>query len=166
MLWCGGVLILRGWAVCAIKHHWDPATKKSDVEVIIPIAKSAWEAKGVEGGLRVTLKGGEFEGREQKAVVEMRCNKTMTGLEGEVKGEEEYVKTGKKREEGKPETQVGEGVALVWDGYKREGDKDTLFLTWHTKYACKEAVPGETQPPPVAPGGDAGWGFFTWVVIL
>ncbi|KAK0740613.1 autophagy-related protein 27 [Schizothecium vesticola] len=170
----------EGTSVCAIKHHWDPASKKSEVEVVVPIAgalegdagggkKFAWEAKALGGeadeGFKLTLRGGVFEGREQKAVVEMRCNKTMTGLEGEVKGEEEYVKG--KREEGGggvPEKQVGDGVALVWEGYKREGEGDTLFLTWHTKYACKEAVPGETPPPPVA--GDAGWGFFTWMIIL
>lgn len=160
-----------GATVCAIKHHWDPSSKKSEVEVVVPIAGALegkefkWEAKGLgeakaDEGFKLTLKGGVFEGREQRAVVEMRCNKTMTGLEGEVKGEEEYVKG--KREEGAPEKQVGEGVALVWEGYRRDGEGDTLFLTWHSKYACRESVP-ET-PAPVA--GDAGWGFFTWMIIL
>ncbi|KAK1832772.1 autophagy-related protein 27 [Podospora conica] len=160
----------EGSSVCGIKHHWDPAAKKSEVEVVVPIAggkKFAWEAKalgkeGEDAGFRLTLKGGVFEGREQRAVVEMRCNKTLSGLEGEVKGEEEYVKG--KRDGGEPERQVGEGVALVWEGYKRDGEGDALFLTWHTKYACREAAPGDGGKPEVP--GDAGWGFFTWMIIL
>ncbi|KAK1761263.1 autophagy-related protein 27 [Echria macrotheca] len=179
----------KGTSVCQIKHHWNPEDKKSTVEEVIPIAgdlaehgggKFTWEAtrlktaenEGGKEGLKVTLKGGVWETREQRAVVELRCNKTMEGKEGEWESEDEYVRPAAKRDDadkskaengvGEPEHQLKkDGAALIWDGYKREGEVDTLYLTWYTKYACESAA---GEPPVEDRGGH--WGWFTWMVIL
>ncbi|KAK3344367.1 autophagy-related protein 27 [Lasiosphaeria hispida] len=198
-----------GTRVCAIKKRWDAETKKETVEEVIPVAGDlaeyggkafGWEAKrlrtvgeGVgEGdskyeGLRVTLKGGIYEHREQKAVIEFRCDNKLEGTEGEWKEEggkvkregEEKKEDGEKKDdekkgdddknkdkEGTPETQrKKEGAALIWEGYKLTQTPDgkeqnTLSLTWYTKHACEKAVVDE----PLEESGS--WGFFTWIVIL
>ncbi|KAK5660659.1 hypothetical protein OQA88_12023 [Cercophora sp. LCS_1] len=176
----------KGTHVCQIKHHWDAESKKSNVEEVIPIAgdlasfggsEFKWEATrlktaDVDTGVKVVLRGGVWEGREQRAVVEFRCNKTIAGTEGEWEGEDEYVKPKAKREEGEkkkvgePERQLKkDDAALVWEGYKRttesEKDVDTLFLAWHTKYACESVA---DEKPPVSES--SGWGFFTWFIVL
>lgn len=185
----------EGTRVCAIKHKWDPETKKSAVvEEVIPIAGDleehggkafSWEAERVvaaapedednKTNVRLTLKGGRFEHRAQEAVIELRCSKTMKGGEKEWESEDEYEKPKAKREEekkkegekegedGTPEKQLAkEGAALVWNGYKRsaDGEKDTLYLTWHTEHACLKAA--DEKPS----AGSAGWGFFTWLIVL
>jgi autophagy-related protein 27 len=183
------------FAVCAIKHLWDAEKGKDAITEVIPIAGElanhggkAFEFKtqrlstsdspddsGKEG-VRLTLTGGIYKEREQRAIIEFRCNKTLKGDEGEWESEEEYV-PGKEEErrddketpsppegEGTPEKQrLKDGAALVWEGYKTssDGKVDTLFLTWNTKYACENAAQEE---PPVEQ--KASWGFFTWMVIL
>ncbi|KAK0626952.1 autophagy-related protein 27 [Immersiella caudata] len=180
----------EGTNVCAIKHHWDAEKKKSEaVEEVIPIAgkfgekELTWEGarlktekEGEAGGVKITLRGGKWEGREQKAIVEMRCKKGVAGTEGEWEGEDEYVKGKRaaeeeKKEEGHNKDGDGfgfaekqlkkEGAALIWEGYKREGEVDTLFLTWNTEHACEKAV--EDKPPA---DESRHWGFFTWLVVL
>ncbi|KAJ4306669.1 type II membrane protein [Collariella sp. IMI 366227] len=68
------------------------------------------------------------------------------------------------KDESTPEQQlIKDGAALVWNGYKHEKDKngevDTLYLTWYTKHACDAAVGAPDQE-------SQHWGFFTWFVIL
>ncbi|KAL2020797.1 hypothetical protein VTK56DRAFT_7995 [Thermocarpiscus australiensis] len=141
-------------------------------------------------GLRLTLQGSSYQQRAQRTVVEFRCNPDLTGTEGEWESVDEYVpekKEGEEKKEGKnsrredekgddddddddvvstPEQQLKkDGAALIWEGYKREEDKDgkdmdTLYLTWYTKYVCDAAV---DQPPAEE---SQHWGFFTWLVIL
>jgi hypothetical protein len=140
-------------------------------------------------GLKLTLRGGTYQQRAQRAVVELRCNPDLTGTEKEWESVDEYVTPGKDKEgDGKkesrrrrrddddkkkgededqstPETQLKkDGAALVWEGYKREkdgdgGDMDTLYLTWYTKQACDAAVDQPVEE-------SKHWGFFTWLVIL
>jgi hypothetical protein len=132
------------------------------------------EGEGSKGeGVKLTLKGGKYEQREQKAVVEFRCKKGTSGLDGEWESEDEYVKAKEdKKEEGGekggdellgfPEKQLKkENAALIWEGYKREAEVDTLFLTWYTEHACAEKAGEE------APGDEsAHWGFFTWFILV
>ncbi|KAK3320721.1 autophagy-related protein 27 [Cercophora scortea] len=198
--------------VCAIKHRFDPETKKDQVIEVIPVAGSLadhggkpfdWEAKRLststdaadkdKEGVRVILKGGVYKARKQQAVVEFRCNANVTGLEGEWESEDQYVpgeeekeepKKDKARrdgggdekkgddgegEEGTPETQrKKDNAALIWNGWKSEGDTDTVYLTWDTKFACEKAVDEPPKTTPTPPGDDESrhWGFFTWIVIL
>ncbi|KAK4451806.1 autophagy-related protein 27 [Podospora aff. communis PSN243] len=176
-----------GTNVCAIKHHWDADKRKSEVvEEVIPIAgkfgerEMKWEGARLKAekegeaaaGVKITLGGGKWEGREQRAVVEMRCKKGVVGTEGEWEGEDEYVKAKRAdKEEGDKKDGDGSGFAekqlkkedatLIWEGYKREGEVDTLFLTWNTEHACEKAV--EDKPPA---DESRHWGFFTWLVVL
>jgi hypothetical protein len=178
-------------------HHWNAEKNQDEAQEVISIAGNEgdgdyekWEAKqlpppeGGEGtqdkdkGVRVTLKGGHYQGREQLAVVDFRCNTKLEGTEGEWESEDEYEKPSakvrradeKKDEDkdkappsdGEPEKQrKHDGAALIWDGYKRSADdkSDTLYLTWYSKYTC-EASADE-------PGSESSrWGVFTWLVLL
>lgn len=184
--------------VCAIRHLIDPRKDPKDgdsVEAVIPIAgnlaghggkdfdvtatrlkasDSASDSK--KEGVKLEMKGGVYEGREQRAVVEMICDKDRKGDEGEWESEDKYDPEGEKekekreedKKEGKAEDEVGwperqlkkENAALIWEGYTRQGDVDTLQVTWYTKYACESSVPGDNTDT------SSHWGFFTWLVIL
>lgn len=141
-------------------------------------------------GVRIVMYGGrhpqQSSGREQRAVVEMLCDKDKTGKEGEwspkddkyengvpeeegsegddpANKEEEKNKRADGDEDGKSEHQLlKENAALIFDSYgpmADNGNVDVLRLTWHTKYAC-EGLPAEEYPQ------SEHWGFFTWMVIL
>ncbi|KAK4205743.1 putative autophagy protein Atg27 [Triangularia verruculosa] len=194
-----------GTRVCAIKHKWDPKTDKATVDHFIPIvvgrgdkqASFEWEAKRLPSeepkdskdkekggdekkkkeGLKVTLKGGKYQGRQQQTVVEFRCS-ALKGDEEEWDAkklvEYERVKREDKNEGDEfstPERQLKkEGAALIWEGYKSDGEVDTLSLTWHTKLVCDKAVgdePGKGKEPEDGKEGESShWGFFTWFVVL
>nr|CDP30495.1 Putative Autophagy protein Atg27 [Podospora anserina S mat+] len=189
----------EGTRVCAIKHKWDPKTDKATVDHFVPIVVEKkdggfeWEAKRLPAeeakgkgdedkkkeGLRVTLKGGKYLGRQQQTVVEFKCS----GLKGDEEEWDskklvEYERVNKRRraeDEGDdgfstPEHQLRkEGAALVWEGYKSDGEVDTLALTWYTKFVCDKAVgdePEKGKEPEEGGGESAHWGFFTWFVVL
>jgi len=187
--------------VCAIRHTVDPRKEAKDADRIthvIPIAGNLLEHGGkafdwsaerlstsdVPGdaqkeGVRLTLKGGMYE-REQRAVIELLCDKERTGLEGEWEPKDKPAPDGPKEEKlrrlagrgegdklariddvGFPEKQLKkDDAALVWDSYGHTEDKniDVLRLTWHTKYACEEGAERTDS--------SNHWGFFTWIVIL
>jgi hypothetical protein len=133
-------------------------------------------------GLRLILKGGSYDGRDQKAVVEFICDKDRTGLEGEWDHEDEYVPEratllGRRDavlsttddepdgpETGEERQLLNENAALIWNSYGPTTDDDShtdvLRLTWHTKYACEKRQEGGSDAQP------GHWGFFTWLVIL
>jgi len=150
------------------------------------------EAKEDEGkeGLRLTLKGPVHQ-VEQKAVITFLCDDKKEGTEGEWENkDDEYEKPGKKQKRedkkdgddkkddgshGYPEKQMKkDDAALIWDGYKAA--EGTLFLTWHTKYACEAQSGGggkdgdkedPKKPDEDAPASESShWGFFTWLVVL
>ncbi|KAK4175715.1 putative autophagy protein Atg27 [Triangularia setosa] len=200
-----------GTRVCAIKHKWDPKTDKATVDHFIPIvighgdkqATFEWEAKRLPSeepkdskdskdkgakkkeGLKITLKGGKYQGRQQQTVVEFRCS-SLKGDEEEWESKKlvEYERAKRaaedKKEDGEgddlstPERQLKkEGAALIWEGYKSDGEVDTLALTWYTKLVCDKAVPGGDKPDDEKGPEDGGkegesahWGFFTWFVVL
>ncbi|KAK3314769.1 autophagy-related protein 27 [Apodospora peruviana] len=194
----------NGTRVCAIKHGWRNDPKESSILSVVSIAGDllnhggkafSYDVKRLstseskddsdKEGVRVTLKGGLYQSREQRAVVEFLCDRNRTGLEGEWDSEDKYEpgqaeEKRRRAEEGggdgddkkpPPEDEVGfeerqlkkENAALVWEGYKRspDGKMDTLFLKWHTQYACETGV-----EQPSADEESRHWGFFTWIVIL
>jgi len=221
-----------GARVCAIQHMYDPDAGKDypRPSKIVSIAgdlaefggaKFDWQAKRLststdkadEGkeGVRLTMSGGRYAGKDQEATVELLCDHKRTGKEGEWESQDEYV-PGKAEEDGKsknkstrrraaaaaakedddkkdgktdniPEKQrKKEDAALIWDGYKKGDKKDTLMLTWHTKFACESAKGGDDgkkgdgdkdkdkKPADPPSGGEdeesSHWGLFTWLVIL
>ncbi|KAK4187612.1 autophagy-related protein 27 [Podospora australis] len=137
-------------------------------------SKTGEKDKDKKEGVKVTLSGTtKYQDRKQKTVIEFLCDADLKGDEGEWEGVDEYEPAPKTRrmvmaddgdEVGTPEAQLTkEGkVALIWGGYRTEADTDTLYLTWHTKFACDAAADKPAQPP----AESAHWGFFTWFVIL
>jgi autophagy-related protein 27 len=120
-------------------------------------------------GLRLELNGGKhpFEGggRTQKAFVELLCDQSKTGLEGDEDGGFEDDKDTKEKEQKMrkrlAENEQKAGHSLQFVSYKAEGkdlEMDVLRLNWTTKYACE-------QNASVTPKSDH-WGFFTWLIIM
>jgi autophagy-related protein 27 len=134
-------------------------------------------------GGAVPLDGPKEERRKQSAIIELICNKNMTGKEGEVTPEDKYHSRGIRRREHAKE---GEGnhtepdstqeKQLLRDNYagptalkfvsygSDKGDTmlDVLRLTWETKHACEGVF---DAPDEDAPQG-SHWGIFTWLVIM
>lgn len=126
-------------------------------------------------GLRAELKGGKWENKKQKVIVEFICDRDWEGTEGfeDSKAAEivSYSAMGK-REEGDDDNNNGEddrelpnldeGKALQFQGYKDEKeDTGVLRLEWKTKYACEDMADAPSEG-----GKKAGWGFFTWFLII
>lgn len=142
-------------------------------------------------GVRITMSGGraplERNGKEQRAVIEMLCDKNKDGTEGEVDPTGEYISVpadgaSQRRAEGEEDGQDGNespttehqllktgdknGTALIFDSYGPLADNgrlDILRLTWYTKFACESQDDngGEGRS-----GSNEHWGFFTWLFML
>ena len=183
--------------ICAIQRSL--RQEHDDIEEVIPIAgeladqggsaldykatrlkSSESKADSQPEGVRLVLHGGLYRQHRQKAIIELVCNKTLEGTEGEWKSEDEYTSAtlGRRDGEDKKENDAGNGLddgaehqllkipnpALVFTSYgadKTEENVEVLRLTWHTKYACESAVDDEQ---PVA--GGSHWGFFTWFIVI
>lgn len=135
-------------------------------------------------GVLLVLKGGKNpldgpvkERRPQKAVLEFICDHDKTGLEGEWRSEDRYDGDDKKlRRRDDEKEEEGESAlehqlkhddtALLWEGYKPEGDEDVLRLTWKTKYACEEKRDDDKPDNDDDETSKGSWGFFTWFVIM
>jgi len=203
--------------VCAIKHLIDPRKDKKDadsIEAVVPIAGNLAEHGGKpfdftatrlkssdsvsdskKEGVRIVMKGGVYEGREQKAVVEMVCDRDRTGTEGEWESEDRYDPDGEKEKEKREEEEKeGEGEG---DGGDKGGDEDkggagdeagwterqlkkeNAALVWegYTRQADSNVdslqltwytkYACESSVPEDKPDyASSHWGFFTWMVIL
>lgn len=60
-------------------------------------------------------------------------------------------------------------AALIWESYEKVKDAKVLHLTWHTKYACEKRdgdKDSDKDDPEDGEKVSAGWGFFTWLVIV
>lgn len=143
-------------------------------------------------GVRIFLFGGVYEGREQRAIVEMECRKDKKGDEGEWESEDKYDPNGQKDKEGKRRREEngegktdGEGEKEEEDGDKDKGKvddevgwserqlkKDGAALIWNGRKSengyDELRLRWQTKYACVADKPDASshWGFFTWLVIL
>ncbi len=126
-------------------------------------------------GLRVELHGGKYpnerSGVPQKAVIELLCDRKVSGNEGfeEEKNSidtEGFGRMGRRDDDedsDEPELpDLDEGKNLKFISYKKEEDTEVLRLRWKTKYACEDAR-GSKDPEDEK---KAGWGFFTWFIIV
>lgn len=132
-------------------------------------------------GLRIELNGGqhpfEKKGRLQQAVIELKCDRERSGLEGEEGNEDEKSSDEKeddKKEEDKDDKDKSDddksedqetkkddsSRSLRFKSYGQVDEVDVLRLDWLTKYACEDFKDED--------GGDSSssWGFFTWIIIL
>ncbi|KAK4460586.1 autophagy-related protein 27 [Cladorrhinum samala] len=189
-----------GTRVCAIKHRWDPKSSSAPVDQVIPIVVAPSEDKQFDWkgeflkpdaekklgeGVKITLTSPvKYQGREQRTVIEIRCDHELKGNEGEWDGSglDKYLsKRGENgAEQATPEEQFKKKdgkTALIWEGYKHEGDVDTLILKWGTEVVCEKKEGGDKpKDGDKGKGGDKpkdggeqesrSWGFFTWLVIL
>ncbi|OAA52851.1 Autophagy-related protein 27 [Cordyceps fumosorosea ARSEF 2679] len=200
----------NGTRVCAIKRVI--GDNSDQITEVIPIAGSLENHGGTafdydvtrlktsdsnadskKEGLRLVLKGGRHEKREQRAVIEFLCDRNRTGLEGEWEAEDKYESgSGAKRrrddkeaddaKEGDDKKEKGdnddtsneevehqlkkEDASLLWESYGVEKDADILRLTWHTKYACEKRDDDDVKDPEEPPSSSSNWGFFTWLIIV
>lgn len=103
----------------------------------------------------------------QKAIVELVCDPSRTGLEGDEQDKRPTDDERRKRDD-PPEKDDGgdaeapKGPSLKFVSYETT-DVGTLRLEWRTKHACERDTGND--------GGSGGsksgsWGFFTWFLIM
>jgi len=152
---------------------------------------SASHSDAERDGIRIELHGGKYpdtrKGTYQKAIIEFECDPERTGLEGlkDEKEERKLVRREEKKddEDGDDDDDEEDGKSsLKFISYRSEGEgkdeMEVLRLYWRTKYAC-EAAPGDKDSDKNKDGksGDgekeghdkarkAGWGWFTWLIIM
>ncbi len=104
--------------VCAIKRVI--GDESDSITEVIPIAGSLENHEGTafdyevtrlktsdsnadskKEGLRLVLKGGRHQLRDQRAVIEFLCARNQTGLEGEWEAEDKYEKSSKRKRDDK-----------------------------------------------------------------
>lgn len=140
--------------------------------------KSNSESK--KEGLIAELHGGLHESIKQKAIIEFQCDREMEGTEGfdektksfDTTSLNSYGRMGKRMAEGddeddgeddSPLPDLDEGKAMQFVSYETEKDNTkVLRLNWKTRYACE----GEAGKAPEGGKKTAGWGFFTWFLII
>ncbi|KAK2733625.1 hypothetical protein FQN55_003307 [Onygenales sp. PD_40] len=116
-------------------------------------------------GLRIELHGGRypFNGKDykQSVVIEMKCDRERSGLEGDWDG-----KSKKREEEGSGENnpdgnkdEVDETKSLRFKSYGQVDEQFVLRLDWLTKYACEDYKDD-------GDGQSNHWGFFTWLIVI
>lgn len=143
-------------------------------------------------GLRIELKGGLHEGDPQRAFIELVCDKDKTGLEGLGEDKRERRRADDEPGEGDNDDDVDDGedddegddkdggglddgedlpqpegpLQFVSYGHDvvRNKATGTLRMTWNTKYACEDEA-GKEKPDD-GNNSSAGWGFFTWFILL
>lgn len=123
-------------------------------------------------GVEIELHGGRFDDLKQKAVISFICDKEWTGNEGHE--EDDNDKKGK-RADGEKDDDKGDKDrykqdpknALQFVSYQFEEDGknsgDVLRLNWKTKYACENALNDDDDN---TGSKKAGWGFFTWFILM
>jgi hypothetical protein len=129
-------------------------------------------------GVRAELHGGQYKGKDQKAIIEFICDKEMEGNEGfkteaSVRRRQERVSEDDGGDEDKedplPDLNEGKAIQFISFGPERDGKVGVLRLTWKTKYAC-ESQAGEEPDGDDKHDGEgkksSGWGFFTWFLII
>ena len=201
--------------MCAIRHNVDPRkdSKEADeITHVIPIAGNLldhggkafeWGAERLrtselpsdaeKEGVRLTLRGGRYEAREQRAVVELLCDKSRTGLEGEWDSSDKYVPGGPDdtpddTPDDSPDNAMrlmrsvvginGEKVPRADDkGYgEKQLKKDNTALLWegygHPADSTVDTLrltwhtKHACEDGSAPSGSDNHWGFFTWMIIL
>lgn len=131
-------------------------------------------------GIDIELHGGRYNDRKQKAVINLICDKKMTGNEGQ---DEEEGKQLLLRRDGDEDDKDGDdqnggddgprfrqdpnsALQFVSYGQVDEGKNriDVLRLDWRTKYACEDSENSSDDDDDESKS--AGWGFFTWFILM
>lgn len=129
-----------------------------------------------EDGIDLELHGGRYNDKKQKAVISLICDRQKTGNEG---FDEEAMSMSIVRRDDDDDKDDGDNDDNnKGDRFKQDPDKalqfvsygeiedgkghmDVLRLNWRTKYACEDFEgDGDDEPK------KAGWGFFTWFILM
>lgn len=174
--------------VCGIATLFNPVEKINTTERAIPIAGNILAGGGGHSdpkwtrlstspiqsdrdkeGIRLTMGGGLYMKKPQKAVVEFLCDrkddaeertKALLSREDADEGDDGGDNKKDEEREAKKQTDDGEGGILKFMSYGQVGDDEVLSLEWRTKYACEDAKDsGEKK-------SSGHWGFFTWFIIM
>lgn len=158
--------------VCAIERLTNKVENITTITDTIPIAGEfaqsiggpldpVWaRLKGSESsadrakeGIRLTMNGGKYDGKNQKAIVEFLCNAKSEERKRDITAAaEEDDQDGEQADD----EHGGKLKLLSWEV---EEDTKVLRLEWNTKYACEDAEEGN--------GSSSGhWGFFTWFILM
>lgn len=187
------ILILL-FPVCGVTKSWnpfeDPDVLHPITEKVIPVAGefslsghggsldpviSRLKSRDAETeGVDIELHGGRFDGRKQKAVISFICDKDMSGNEGNESDDKKRRRRDDDEDNGDDGDKKPDGDRYVQDpksalqfvSYQFEEDgknsMDVLRLNWKTKYACEEASDDDDNTG----SKKAGWGFFTWFILM
>lgn len=133
------------------------------------LRKSTSNEGSKKEGLSLEMHGG-FRGigkqkKSQKAIVEFVCDREREGLENLLDPEDKYESPKSRRGEGEKRDEEPKddqnSPSLQFDSYDTRDEKvDVLRLNWRTKYACEDSK-GEQDAEK-----KAGWGFFTWFILM
>ena len=122
----------------------------------------------------IELHGGRNNDRKQKAIVNILCDPDWTGNEGS-----EEDKRRKRADDSDDDDDDDDG-SVRGDRFKQDAKNalqmvsyveevqgkevvDVLRLSWKSKYACEKYEEGDDDEPS---NKTAGWGFFTWFIIM
>lgn len=175
------------YLVCGIATLFNTVEEKNETAKVIPIAGNILAGGGGHSdpkwtrlstspiqsdrdkeGIRLTMGGGSYMKKPQKAVVEFLCDRkdeandrtkallSREDADGEDGGDDKKDE----EREAKKQTDDGEGGILKFMSYGPVGDDEVLSLEWRTKYACEDAKDGGEKK------SSGHWGFFTWFIIM
>lgn len=165
--------------VCGIEATENEAENTTVVDRVIPIAGSYATTSGRaldpkftrlkatdpnEEGIQMEIHGGKYAGRNQKAVVKFICDKDRTGNEDK-DSTEHKIDERRRALDDDSETEGNNNSSLRFVSYGADDDMDILRLDWNTKYACEgnQKGTGDDSDDDVK---SAGWGFFTWFIVM
>ena len=182
-------------SVCGIESVSNPVDDtKISVEGVIPIAGNYETSNGKSlepkfsrlksedtqaEGLRMEIHGGQYDRKNQMAIIEFQCDLDRTGNEGfetvngnmvsnhtagslDKRGAAAMGLGGLAKDDPEDDEQ-DDGKSLSFVSYGATDDKtDLLRLNWRTKYACEDFEDDEDD----SSGKSSHWGFFTWLVIM
>ncbi|KAK5126856.1 hypothetical protein LTR08_004573 [Meristemomyces frigidus] len=189
-----------GTRVCGIERIYNEADNSSTIERVISVAGeyatrngrsmdpevtrlkgSASHADSDQEGLRVELHGGKWpetrDGSLQKAIIEFRCDKDLTGNEGfeeedKVLDVNSYGQMARRAsddedDDGPSLPDLDKGKSLQFNSYKPDTDDiGVLRLTWKTKFACEGVANDPKGDGKKNKSPNSHWGIFTWFIII
>ncbi|KAL9620880.1 MAG: hypothetical protein Q9160_004662 [Pyrenula sp. 1 TL-2023] len=116
-------------------------------------------------GIRMELKGGKYNKRNQKAVIDFYCDESRTGNEDKDSAEEAVDR--RRASDDETEEPADDNKSLHFISYGPDDETDILRLDWYTKYACEDAPKGDDDDADDdRKPKSAGWGFFTWFIVM
>ena len=108
-------------------------------------------------GLRLSIGGGKYEKKDQKAFIDFICVRKSEERRSELG---HYEVADEEADTSGEEVPDDKGGRIKFRSWEDEGDVKVLRLEWHTQYACEDAVEGNDK------SSSGHWGFFTWFIIM